>query len=133
MKSTSVTYCADCFPALKAMPDQSVELICTDPPFGLSITDRHPVTEKHSPLVGGAARPFGGSRSVNVEREREEMRAIHGGYGRDRPVPFAVSPGSGGQKLATLKAPSKSSKSHLNFILRSTTAPRRTRKYSGSC
>ena len=51
--SVSQVYNMDCMEALKEFPDGYFELCIADPPYGISITDRHR------------------SQSLNVERERE--------------------------------------------------------------
>ena len=86
-------YNMDCLEYMRTMPDNAFDLCIADPPYGISVTDRHRTGEK-TVLVGGGGVPL------------EEKRIIKM-HGSDR--------------LAK-----------VNFTQRSTTAPRRTRRYSGS-
>lgn len=111
--SESHAYNMDCTEALKEFPDGFFELCIADPPYGINVTGRHKVKGNTSPLVGGGGRAFGGNRRL-----------------REGP-PSPLRDG-GGVQVATLKGESKSSKSHLNFILCSMMAPRRTQTHLGS-
>ena len=39
-------YCADCLDVMKLIPDKSIDLIITDPPYGLNFRSAWPSEEK---------------------------------------------------------------------------------------
>lgn len=92
---TSEVYNMDCMEYMKGLPDGHFDLCIADPPYGISVTDRHRTGEK-TVLVGGGGGPL----------EEKRLIKMRGAY----------------SKALT----------HQRFIPRSTTAPRRTRRYSGS-
>ena len=49
----------DCMEFMRSVPDGFFDLCIADPPYGISVTDRHRTGEKTA-LVGGGGRPFGG-------------------------------------------------------------------------
>lgn len=86
-------YNMDCMDYLRDVPDKCFDLCIADPPYGISVTDRHRTGEK-TVLVGGGGGPL----------EAKPLIKMHGS-----------------DRLA-----------NRSFIPRSTTAPRRTRRFSGS-
>jgi site-specific DNA-methyltransferase (adenine-specific) len=44
-------YCGDCLDLMREMPDKGVDLVLTDPPYGIGITDKR--------TVGGGNKAFG--------------------------------------------------------------------------
>ena len=91
----SETYNIDCMDFMHSIPDGYFDLCIADPPYGISVTDRHKTGEK-TVLVGGGGVPL-------AEAQLIKMRGAY-------------------RKALT----------HQRFIPRSTTAPRRTRRFSGS-
>ena len=43
----------DCMEAMKEFPDGFFDLACVDPPYGISVTARHPFEGDMAKLVGG--------------------------------------------------------------------------------
>ena len=44
-------YCGDCLAIMKTFPDKSVDLIITDPPYGMNFQSNHRTT-KHDKIIG---------------------------------------------------------------------------------
>lgn len=113
--SESITFNEDCMEVMRRYPDKYFFTI-GDPPYGLSITARHKAPQS------GADTHTQAQRSL---AEPDGLSAVCGSYGKGRPP-------IGGAEVARVQAAAKSSKSIQNFILCSTTAPRRTQRHSGS-
>lgn len=62
-------YNMDCMEYMKGLPDGHFDLCIADPPYGISVTDRHRTGEK-TVLVGGGGRPFGGKAANQNARVR---------------------------------------------------------------
>ena len=97
-------YNCDCLPEMKKYPDKYFNLAIVDPPYGINVTGRHKAKSNTIPLGGGVG--------------SQDLSAVHGGYGNGRPK-------IGGD--VTMKGMSRSSKSHLNFTIRSMILRHRTR------
>lgn len=52
-------YNMDCMAYMREIPDGFFDLCIADPPYGISVTDRHK-TGENTAIVGGGGRPFGG-------------------------------------------------------------------------
>lgn len=132
--SLSEVFNRDCMEALREYPDDFFDLACVDPPYGISVTVRH----KAKPGDGrvqlvGSARPFGGKRTGAMDADPESQAAnpvTETAASGSTADPATAARPSGG--VIQMKGASKSSLTRLRFIMRSTTAPRRTRSISGS-
>ena len=102
----------DCRSVMARYPDRHFFTIA-DPPYGLSITDRHREREREK------------ERDGCLSEDQQGRSAVCGGPGKGRPP-------IGGAQMAKMKGESKSSLSSLRFILCSTIAPRRTQRHLGS-
>jgi len=77
----NTAYHADCLEVLRAMPDQCIDLIVADPPYGSGLTENggcqgwfskyHQDSTEHRNLRGRFDKYNDSSQTVNVERERE--------------------------------------------------------------
>ena len=69
----NTAYHADCLEVLRAIPDQCIDLIVADPPYG----DGNPENDtEHRNQRGRFDKYNDSSQTVNVERERERERSI---------------------------------------------------------
>ena len=67
----NTAYHADCLEVLRAIPDQCIDLIVADPPYG----DGNPENDtEHRNQRGRFDKYNDSSQTVNVERERERER-----------------------------------------------------------
>lgn len=89
----NVAYHADCLEVLRAMPDQCIDLIVADPPYGSGLTENggcqgwfskyHQDSTEHRNLRGRFDKYNDSSQTVNVEREREAPRRTTGSAVRE--------------------------------------------------
>ena len=100
----NVAYNMDCMEAMRQMPDKAFDLAVVDPPYGINITGRHR------------------SQVCHVERERERAE-FH----------LSAEAGDRSEEKVNLYGAASSKLTSQRFIMRSMTAPHRTRSISGSC
>ena len=82
----NTAYHADCLEVLRAMPDQCIDLIVADPPYGSGLTENggcqgrfskyHQDSTEHRNLRGRFDKYNDSSQIVNVERESKAHRSI---------------------------------------------------------
>lgn len=80
----NTAYHADCLEVLRAIPDQCIDLIVADPPYGSGLTENggcqgwfskyHQDSTEHRNLRGLFDKYNDSSQTVNVEREREREK-----------------------------------------------------------
>ena len=58
MESPYKIHTGDCLDTLRAMPDNSVDSIVTDPPYGMDFQSQWVAVERRKPKVAGDTKPF---------------------------------------------------------------------------
>ena len=71
----NIAYNIDCMEYMKTVPDGYFDLCVCDPPYGLSITARHPehTHTARAAIVGGGGRPFGGKKGTSVWKKQKSL------------------------------------------------------------
>lgn len=86
----SEVFCADCLPAIRAMPDKAFDLAIVDPPYGGGAADAS--THTHT---GPAYNRFGNPGSRFERYKRDPDRWNLGGEVRKKIIAWDVAPGQG--------------------------------------